>query len=728
MEINYNSKEILFIPKNINEALLFNEAKTTGRLYERDFEFHPLIVYKNIEDISNLPAIKHFKDWGIHFEKEQRIRDVYRARRKRYLNSMVRIEEVKKTKRYQEAFQLVEDQFGGIFQDGTRLFEYQKEVAALMITKKRLLNALDMGLGKTRTTIVGLCADPGNKRCLIITMSRNINDWVNEFKALGLEDEYIILQKKTDMDSEKRFHIVSYEKWAKSRVMFTFLPNEECPECGHDRFWNMHLGYCSLCKKTQKRLSDEVYSERDLPKKCPYCKYPWKGHYECKHCGFSVIKNRKKALYQYYSNQYDACAIDEGQIIKNGSSKRSQAVRRVNTKSRFVLSGTPAENGTDDLFWILAWLTGCDHRFDDPIAAELGNPRPFQGYGKVGEEHFRQFFSGGKRKALLDIDDVRPRVSNEVKLWDLLDTLMIRKKKTDEEVEKEINVPEPRHHRMHLTLYEAERELYDDILSQFRDWYALENSRKEAAKSRGETYRISTIEICQWLDKLRKAASSPWQFPQYDVSKGITTTKLEFLKNKAKDLLRRNKKILVFSGHKTTVEELGVLLEGVVPGKEAGYIHGGVKMSNRWEMMNRFQDPKDPLSILVMSHRTGAESYTLTQAKAVFLYDLDFNAKKIEQCYSRAVRTGQQDIVDIYWMIGLDTIDANMHGLVLSKQSGVDLAIDRTELDMDKIAKQFKGDMNNVGSSASTIDYVKFASEMLGRGTLRADVTKGEVI
>lgn len=142
-------------------------------------------------------------------------------------------------------------------------------------------------------------------------------------------------------------------------------------------------------------------------------------------------------------------------------------------------------------------------------------------------------------------------------------------------------------------------------------------------------------------------------------------------------------------------------------------------MEFRWEMMKRFQDPNDPLSILIMSHRTGAESYTLTEAKAVFLFDLDFNAKKIEQCYSRAVRLGQKDVVDIYWLIGVDTIDANMHGMVLSKASGVNLAIDREEMDFSEIAKEFKGDSS---VAMSSIDYEEFASEMLGRGTKRSDI------
>lgn len=136
-------------------------------------------------------------------------------------------------------------------------------------------------------------------------------------------------------------------------------------------------------------------------------------------------------------------------------------------------------------------------------------------------------------------------------------------------------------------------------------------------------------------------------------------------------------------------------------------------------MIERFQDPNDPLSILIMSHRTGAESYTLTEAKAVFLYDLDFNGKRIEQCYSRAVRLGQRDVVDIWWLLNVGTIDVNMHGLCLSKISGVNLAIDREALDFEEIAEEFEGDAL---AAATSMDMESFAREMLKSGTSRSQI------
>ncbi|MFC5450670.1 SNF2-related protein [Paenibacillus aestuarii] len=628
MKLNYGLKGLSFQAADLQEAMTISECFQAENVSQDRHSWHYLLT-RDQRNVKELPAVDNLRLWGIDpRDGLENIQHVLDSKRKRYKWDTTPLEEIKHTPAYKRALELVTTRFGKPMKDGRVLFPYQIETAAMMIAKKRLLLALDMGLGKTVTTLVGLLADPSNRKVLIITMSRNINDWVREIDALGFENEFIVLNNSTDLHSDKRIHVVSYEKWSTDRVTFVKKPRMECPDCGsrHSRIWKQTLGYCYVCKTKHDKLLEDRWAEDDLPKECPCCKRDWEGHYACE-CGYSVVESRREPLYKSYHNGYSACAIDEGHYIKNGTSKRALAVKRVNTKKRYLLSGTPAENGADDLYWLLGWLTGFNSRFEDPIEARGGNYKPFQCFGKVGEEHFREYYSGGKKRRVLDIDSVEPRASHHEQLWEMLDSIMIRMRKTDKGVAEHIEVPKPEHHRMHLTLHDAERELYDKILTNFREWYEIEQARKEAAEARGDKYRISTIEICAWMDKLRKAASSPWQFETYNASKGTTTAKLEYLKNKAKDLLRRGKKMLVFSGHKETVEQLGILMDGVVPGKQAAYIHGGVKMEYRWELMKKFQDPNDPLSILIMSHRTGAESYTLTEAKSVFLFDLDFNAK-----------------------------------------------------------------------------------------------------
>lgn len=732
LKANYSKEAVYFTGDTLEEQLLASEALHANRV--ESFE-HDYVTYENGHEnrktkivselnwhslitrgdtiFSKHPIHNTLNRWGIDLVNVETVQPLLEKKRRKYRTDGISLKEFMETAHYKSMLERVKLLYGGPLSNGSSLFQYQLEGAALIAARRRLLLGLDMGLGKTLTTLVGLTSNASNKKILIVTMSRNIADWVREMKVLGLQNDYIELRHRTDIRSGKRIHIVSYERWASETTLFKAKLYDECPSCKNGFSWDSAKQQCNYCNKSFEG-SEEPYTIKDLPEDCPMCEKEWgKGKLFCG-CGFTVVKSRKKALYRFFNRSYDACAVDEAHLIKNGTTKRSRSIRAIKTKTRIALTGTPAENGADDLYWPSTWIYGDSHHFENPYELQR-----FQAYGRKGEENFRGYFGGASRQAVMDSKSIEARVSHQEKLWSLLDKFMFRKKKTDADVERDVRIPEPQHRRLHLALEEAERSLYDKRLDEFRVWYAEEYAKRESAAIRGDVYRISTIEVCQWLDKLRKVASCPWIHPDYDYSTSTEPVKLQVTKEKIKEYARSGKKMLIFTAHKQTAEELGVLLDTVVPGMRAAYIHGGVPMAYRHELMDQFQNPNHPLSILVMTMRTGAESYTLTEAKAVILYDLDFNSKKIEQCYSRAVRLGQKDVVEVLWLVGVDTIDANLHALVLSKKSGVDLAIDRQKLDFVQVSKEFEAGENV--EMEPGVDYQQFATDMLKRGTSRAD-------
>lgn len=658
-------------------------GSTRDRRRKKSYLTYDLLHHENVESIKEQGAIKTLQKYGVEIEGLDEAECIYQIQKKRHDFMGIPLATYIDSEHFNKAKEKVLAKYGGILPDGSKLFSYQVECASLIVGRRRLLNALDMGLGKTRTTIVGLTSDPRNKKILIVTMSRNFCDWENEFKSLGLADEYIILKKPMDMKSTKRIHLVSYESWADETIKFRKKDND----------------------------STKRYGKKDLPYRCPACSRIWnEDKYFCE-CGETVIEKRKKALYKYLDKSYDAAAIDEGHFIKNGETARCKSIMAIKTKTRVLLSGTPAENGASDLFWPLAWLMGDSHHFWNKV-----DLTKFEAYGNFGKRCFNHVYGGVSKVALVDSSSISKRTSNEKALWAMQDIIMYRKLKKDPEIERTIRVPKPTHIRLHLEQTDAEKELYKKVLADFSQWYNETLRQKKLASIREESYKSTTIEICGWLDKLRLAASCPWIHEDYAKNAVVPPSKLTFIREKMQQEARLKRKMLVFTAHKKTCEELGSLLDAYIPGYEVGYIHGGVPMSRRFELLARFQDEEDPLSVLIMTMKTGAESYTLTQAKSVILHDLDYNAKKIEQCYSRAVRLGQKEVVEITWLISVDTIDANMHSLILSKQSSVDLAIDRQELDFAQVAKEFEGQgISGVGS----LDYEEFAKEMLSRGTSR---------
>lgn len=702
------TKGVSIVSDNIHESLNIAESSLLNYIPKHAFEWHNLVTSET-QMLDN--TLETFLDWNVNIAPNdlKEINSLLKSKLKKYQRSVMTINEVMQTKEYQIAFERVKYMFGKPFNDGRFIFPYQLETAALMNIKDRVINAFDPGLGKTLTTLVGIASNPKNKLNLIVTMQRNMNDWVRELNYLGFVqgEDYIILKKPSDMKLIKgfKFHLVSYEKWSNERTYFSEKP-----------------------KHLQQNGSQVHWGTNDLPEHCPVCSSEWKkGNYICnnevihlhnhieerKRCDFSVVSKRIPSLSQYYHNQYDSASIDEGHYIKNGDSQRTKAVLRIKSKRKYILTGTPAENGVADLYWLLGWITGFSPIFDDLYSRSVGIVKPFSAKGKVGYDNFKAYFNKSGKKRVLDSDSMTSQLTNEQDLWDLLDSIMVRKRKTDPDVAPYIKIPKPEFIRQHIDLSKDEQLLYNEQLRLFREWYDEELKKKKDAEFDGETYKISSILITTWMDKLRKVTSCPWIFEQYN-PKHISTAKMEFAETKIKELLKNNKKVLIFSAHLPTIHHLKMHFDNIVDGKRAEYIEGQVNMEYRWELIRRFQDPDDPLSILILSHRTGAESYTLTQAKAIFIYDLDYNGKKIEQCWCRGVRLGQTDQVGIYILLAKDTIDINMHAYILSNNQTVDTAIDREAETIKTIASQFEGD-----AKLSSFNPEIFAQEMLKNGTKR---------
>lgn len=64
------------------------------------------------------------------------------------------------------------------------------------------------------------------------------------------------------------------------------------------------------------------------------------------------LLTRDEALVVDPSNQYDLVILDEAQRIKNKSNATSQVVQKINRKRSWALTGTPIENGIEDLVGI----------------------------------------------------------------------------------------------------------------------------------------------------------------------------------------------------------------------------------------------------------------------------------------------------------------------------------------------------------------------------------------
>ena len=68
---------------------------------------------------------------------------------------------------------------------------------------------------------------------------------------------------------------------------------------------------------------------------------------------YGTLKNDEN---EYEKLQFDYCIIDEGQNIKNPTSKTTLSVKKINSKCNFALTGTPIENNLMELWSIFDFV------------------------------------------------------------------------------------------------------------------------------------------------------------------------------------------------------------------------------------------------------------------------------------------------------------------------------------------------------------------------------------
>ena len=119
----------------------------------------------------------------------------------------------------------------------------------------------------------------------------------------------------------------------------------------------------------------------------------------------------------------------------------------------------------------------------------------------------------------------------------------------------------------------------------------------------------------------------------------------------------------------TQFREMGELLVSWIGerlGTEPDFIHGGVSVKKRQEMVDRFQnDPED--RVMVLSLKAAGTGLNLTAASAVIHYDLWWNPAVEDQATDRAYRIGQSKNVMVYRFICAGTFEEKINDLSKSE-------------------------------------------------------------
>ncbi len=318
--------------------------------------------------------------------------------------------------------------------------------------------------------------------------------------------------------------------------------------------------------------------------------------------------------------KFNYIVLDESQAIKNPDSLTSKAVKLLTAKNRLVMTGTPVENNTFDLYSQMDFLN----------PGLLG-----------GQEFFRTEFA-------TPIDKYRDEHKAR-ELRKLVYPFLL--KRTKEEVAKDL--PDKTETILFCEMGKKQRKVYDT----FREAYRQKIVDKMAVEGKEK----SSFLILEALLKLRQICDSPALLSD-DADYGNDSAKLDEIIREIEENAS-NHKILIFSQFLKMLDLIRQHLEKV--GIPYEYLDGSTQ--DRAGRVRHFQESQQ-CRVFLMSLKAGGVGINLTEADYVYLVDPWWNPAVEQQAIDRTHRIGQEKKVFAYRMICKDTVEEKILQLQAKKK------------------------------------------------------------
>jgi len=350
------------------------------------------------------------------------------------------------------------------------------------------------------------------------------------------------------------------------------------------------------------------------------------------------LLRKDKELYE--GQCFHACILDEAQHIKNKSSQSAKAVKSLQGKHRFVLTGTPLENNLTELWSI----------FDFLIPGYLG------AYKSFTDKYQKPLSKNGEKGSL-------KRLKRKV------EPFILRRLKSD--VLKEL--PEKMEGKILVDMTMEQQKLYRLYLQR------IKGEIEEVVEEKG--IDRSQIQILAGLTRLRQISCHPGVFiKDYKGGSG----KLAALGEILDQGIEGNHRFLVFSQFTGVLKMVREDLEK--KGYTPLYLDGSVPMDQRGDLVKTFN--KGEVPIFLISLKAGGTGLNLTSADMVIHLDPWWNPAVENQATDRAHRIGQKKMVQVTKLIARGTVEEKIHLIQEQKKAIIDQVIQKGETMISKFSKE----------------------------------------
>lgn len=314
----------------------------------------------------------------------------------------------------------------------------------------------------------------------------------------------------------------------------------------------------------------------------------------------------KNDIDKYKNINFDYCIIDEAQNIKNPDAIITKAIKNVNAKVKFALTGTPIENNLMELWSI----------FDFIMPGYLYN-----------KSKFKSIFVNNDK--------------NVIELKNLIKPFILRR--TKKEVITEL--PDKIEQKIIIDLEKEHKRAYKGYVN------LITRKIKENNQD--------NITVFSYLTKLRQLCLSPELMVKNYQGKN---SKLDVLINIIND--SSDEKILVFSQFTKVLEVIGKRLneENI----SYSYLDGKTSAKDRVKLVEEFNTNNN--KVFLISLKAGGTGLNLTSANIVVHFDPWWNPAVEDQASDRAHRIGQKNVVNVIKLIAKGTAEERVINLQETKK------------------------------------------------------------
>jgi len=128
----------------------------------------------------------------------------------------------------------------------------------------------------------------------------------------------------------------------------------------------------------------------------------------------------------------------------------------------------------------------------------------------------------------------------------------------------------------------------------------------------------------------------------------------------------RQRKLIIFTEHRDTLNYLAVKIRGLIGSEEAVVmIHGGVKREERRKVQELFRN--DPTARVLVATDAAGEGVNLQNANLMVNYDLPWNPNRLEQRFGRIHRIGQTEVCHLWNMVAAETREGDVFQRLFEK-------------------------------------------------------------